>query len=199
MQRSLAIAVGLALLGTALPAQVVLPPNMGVPDAAPTVPGPGYDLALAALAAGDYAAAVDLAEREYRGSAKIGADRWIDSIAAATVLGESLFEVGRFREAVARYEEALALQTLPAEKEQTVRTLMTLALDAKDWTGAKGFHSQLVKMQPTSIFVKAELARELSPAARSFVQRLLCADVTQVIIPLMPPPRWPPDAPRWPP
>ena len=34
----------------------------------------------------------------------------------------------------------------------------------------------------------AELARELSPAARSFVQRLLCADVTQVIIPLMPPP-----------
>ena len=68
MQRSLAIAVGLALLGTALPAQVVLPPNMGVPDAAPTVPGPGYDLALAALAAGDYAAAVDLAEREYRRS-----------------------------------------------------------------------------------------------------------------------------------
>ena len=33
----------------------------------------------------------------------------------------------------------------------------------------------------------AELARELSPAARSFVQRLICADVTQVIIPTMPP------------
>ncbi|MBX3228352.1 MAG: HEAT repeat domain-containing protein [Labilithrix sp.] len=60
-----------------------------------------------------------------------------------------------------RYEEALALQTVPADKEQTVRTLMTLALDAKDWAAAKGFHAQLVKMQPTSLFVKGELAREL--------------------------------------
>jgi tetratricopeptide (TPR) repeat protein/HEAT repeat protein len=60
-----------------------------------------------------------------------------------------------------RYEEALALQTVPADKEQTVRTLMTLALDAKDWASAKSFHGQLVKMQPTSLFVKGELGREL--------------------------------------
>ncbi len=60
-----------------------------------------------------------------------------------------------------RYEDALALQTLPADKEQTLRTLMTLALDAKDWTAAKGFHRELVKMQPQSLFVKGELGREL--------------------------------------
>ena len=60
-----------------------------------------------------------------------------------------------------RYEEALALQTVPAEKEQTLRTLMTLALDGKDFTAAKGFHQQLVKAQPTSLPVKGELAREL--------------------------------------
>jgi tetratricopeptide (TPR) repeat protein/HEAT repeat protein len=60
-----------------------------------------------------------------------------------------------------RYEDALALQTLPADKEQTLRTLMTLALDAKDFAGAKGFHAQLVKMQPASLFVKGDLGREL--------------------------------------
>lgn len=60
-----------------------------------------------------------------------------------------------------RYEEALALQTQSADKEQTLRTLMQLALDAKDFPGAKGFHGQLVKMQPTSLFVRGELAREL--------------------------------------
>ena len=38
---------------------------------------------------------------------------------------------------------------------------MTLALDAKDWTGAKTFHSQLVKMGPTSFQIKSELAVEL--------------------------------------
>ena len=103
MQRAFVIASALALAASTASAQVVLPPNLGVPDAAPTVPGPGYDLALAALAAGDYAAAVELAGREYRGSARIGADRWIDSIASATVLGESLFEVGQLRDAVARY------------------------------------------------------------------------------------------------
>ena len=121
MQRALAIAFGLAVAGNCLPAQVVLPPNMGVPDAAPTVPGPGYDLALAALAAGDYAAAAELAEQEYRGSARIGADRWIDSIASAAVLGESLFELGRFREAVARCEEALALSATHANWLLSVR------------------------------------------------------------------------------
>ncbi|MGO8994807.1 MAG: tetratricopeptide repeat protein [Polyangiaceae bacterium] len=60
-----------------------------------------------------------------------------------------------------RYESALALQTVPADREQTLRTLMTLALDAKDWDAADGWHAQLVKMQPTSLFVRGELAREL--------------------------------------
>lgn len=60
-----------------------------------------------------------------------------------------------------RYEEALALQTQPVEREQTLRTLMTLALDGKDFAAAKGFHQQLVKAQPTSLPVKGELAREL--------------------------------------
>jgi len=121
MRTALAIAVAAGLAAVPAVAQVVLPPNLGVPDAAPTVPGPGHDLALAALAAGDYAAALDIAEREYRGSSKVGANRWIDSIASATVLGEALLEMGRLREAVARYEEAMALSAAHANWLLAVR------------------------------------------------------------------------------
>jgi len=60
-----------------------------------------------------------------------------------------------------RYEDALALQTVPADKQQTVRTLMVLALDAKDHAAAKTFHTQLVKLDPQSLLVKGELGREL--------------------------------------
>ena len=36
-----------------------------------------------------------------------------------------------------------------------------LALDQKDWAAAKAAHKQLVTLEPTSLFVKAELGREL--------------------------------------
>ncbi len=60
-----------------------------------------------------------------------------------------------------RYEQALVLQSLPVDREQTLRTLMALALDAKDWDGAKRAHAQIVKLEPSSLFVKGELGREL--------------------------------------
>ena len=80
---------------------------------------------------------------------------------ALLALARMLQDRGDVAGARKRYEEALALQTVAADKEQTVRTLMTLALDAQDWPGAKQMHGQLVKMQPTSLLVKGELGREL--------------------------------------
>ncbi len=80
---------------------------------------------------------------------------------AIMALARLLQDRGDVAGARKRYEDALALQTVAADKEQTIRTLMTLALDAKDWAGAKKFHGELVKMQPTSLFVKGELGREL--------------------------------------
>ncbi len=59
------------------------------------------------------------------------------------------------------YERALSLQTAQADKEQTLRTLMGLALDQKDWDAATQFHRDLVKLEPTSLFVRGELGRDL--------------------------------------
>ncbi|HLK40722.1 MAG TPA: tetratricopeptide repeat protein [Polyangiaceae bacterium] len=70
-------------------------------------------------------------------------------------------ERGDLAPARAGYERALALQTVPADKEQTLRTLMSLALDQKDWDAATGFHRELVRLEPTSLFVKGELGRSL--------------------------------------
>lgn len=87
--------------------QVVLPPTMGAPRGAESVPTPNHELALAALAAGDYAAAATIAEGDYQGGVRIGAQRWIDSIASSALLGECLYELGRFGDAATRYDESM--------------------------------------------------------------------------------------------
>jgi cellulose synthase operon protein C len=67
------------------------------------------------------------------------------------------------------YEKALALQTVTQDQEQTLRTLLTLTLDQKDFTAAKGFHEKLVTLSKGSLYAKAEFARELF--ARSEFER----------------------------
>jgi cellulose synthase operon protein C len=59
------------------------------------------------------------------------------------------------------YEKALALQKSSADVEQTTRILLALCLDTKDFTAAKKYHDALVKTSQGSLFVKAELGREL--------------------------------------
>ncbi len=77
-----------------------------------TVPTQAHDLALAALAGGDYQEALQIARREYQGAIQVGGQRWIDSIAAASLVGECHFELGSLREAVAAYEDAMRLATV---------------------------------------------------------------------------------------
>src|SRR5580700_6021296 len=81
--------------------------------------------------------------------------------AALTALARLYEDRGDLPSARARYEAALPLQRAKADQEQTLRTLMTLALDQKDWDGARKFHRQLVSLEPTSLFVRGELGREL--------------------------------------
>ena len=81
-----------------------------------------------------------------------------------------------------RYEQALALQTVATDREQTLRTLLTLALDAKDFAGAKGYHAQLLKMQPTSLFVRGELGRELYARGEYDGSDYPCTAVVQALL-----------------
>jgi tetratricopeptide (TPR) repeat protein len=68
---------------------------------------------------------------------------------------------GDLPQARARYEKALPLLTVLADKEQTIRSILGIALDQKDWAAAKAAHKQLVALEPASLFVKGELGREL--------------------------------------
>lgn len=76
-------------------------------------------------------------------------------------LARMFAERGETVQARARYEDALKVQRAPADKEQTLRTLMDIALDSADWDGAKGFHRQLMRLEPTNLFVSGELGRAL--------------------------------------
>lgn len=77
------------------------------PSGGRTVPGKAYDLSQVALATGNLSEALELAEAEYKGAVKLGTRRWIDSAAAAAMMGECQFELGRFRAAVTSYDEAI--------------------------------------------------------------------------------------------
>jgi tetratricopeptide (TPR) repeat protein len=103
-----------ALLVTDGASQVIVPPGLGTP-AGQAVPSPGFDLALAALSAGDYSAGLEIAGREHKSGIRFGAQRWIDSIASAAALGECHYELGNLREAVTAFDEALLLEAAHAD------------------------------------------------------------------------------------
>jgi tetratricopeptide (TPR) repeat protein len=111
---ALMMAVIMGLSAARSEAQVVLQPGFGMPGGQ-AVPSPGYDLALTALASGDFTNGLEIAIREHQGGIRAGPQRWIDSIASAAVVGECHYELGSLREAVAAYDEALLLSAAHAE------------------------------------------------------------------------------------
>jgi cellulose synthase operon protein C len=70
-------------------------------------------------------------------------------------------DMGDLTPARDEYERALGVQSAQADREATLRALIAICLDQKDWEGAKRFHRQLTALEPTSLFVKGELGHEL--------------------------------------
>jgi tetratricopeptide (TPR) repeat protein len=83
------------------------------------------------------------------------------SAPALIALAHLLADRGDRTGARARYEQALPLIKDDAGKELTLRTLIALDLDAKDFDAAKKHHKDLVVRAHGSYFVRAELGREL--------------------------------------
>ena len=82
---------------------------------------------------------------------------------ASAILALAQLEADQGDKVAARghFEAARPLLKAPADVEQTTRSLLTLCLDLKDFDAAKRYHDALVKAAGGSLFVKAELGREL--------------------------------------
>lgn len=84
-----------------------------------------------------------------------------DDPSAVMALAHLLQDRGDVAAARTRFEQVLALQKAAIDRGQTLRTLMELALDAKDYDAAKAAHLRIVRLEPSSLFAKGELGREL--------------------------------------
>jgi tetratricopeptide (TPR) repeat protein len=72
-------------------------------------PPPEYFAGFPLLADGEYTPALKLFRRELEGAYHFGQSRWIDSICAYTMVGESLYRIGDYRDALENFENALRL------------------------------------------------------------------------------------------
>jgi tetratricopeptide (TPR) repeat protein/HEAT repeat protein len=121
-------------------------------------PGPEQFAALLALAGayqhdGRHEQAVATYERALKASP--------GSAVAELALARLLADRGQRDQARVHFERALPLVTEATAKEQVLRSLLSLALDANDVPQARKYHEQLVRGQGGSFFVRAELGREL--------------------------------------
>ncbi|MCA9626115.1 MAG: HEAT repeat domain-containing protein [Myxococcales bacterium] len=80
---------------------------------------------------------------------------------ALVALAHLLQDRGDKAGAYTRFEKALPRLKIDADIEQTLRTLMGLALDLEHYKEASEYHDKLVKRAKGSFFVRAELGREL--------------------------------------
>jgi len=91
----------------------------------------------------------------YEDAAKQKPDRATVWIAIARLKQDG----GDLKGAVAAYEKALPLHKDKLEKEATLRALMELHVDLKDFAAAKKVHTEIVGQNKDSMAVRAELAR----------------------------------------
>ncbi|MBQ9875167.1 MAG: hypothetical protein IJM30_11975 [Thermoguttaceae bacterium] len=73
------------------------------------VPSPSYYEGVDLILSGDFSAAEAFYRRELRGAFRIGASLWLDSICYYAMIGESRYQAGDLKGALASYNEALGV------------------------------------------------------------------------------------------
>lgn len=105
----------------------------------------------------EQAARSEDAQRAYREASELDPKGTVAPLALARLLDRSGDRAG----ARAAFERVLPKVT-GNERELLLRDLMRLCLDTKDFEGAKRYHQELVRQAQGSMYVRAELGRELS-------------------------------------
>ncbi len=105
---------------------------------------------------------LDRAVTAYEGAIEARPKDHVALVALAQLLADRGDKAGAFD----RFEKALPRLKLDVDIEQTLRTLMGLALDLERYQQASGFHDKLIARAKGSFFVRAELGRELMLRAK---------------------------------
>ncbi|WP_442482754.1 CHAT domain-containing protein [Aeoliella sp. SH292] len=132
-------------------------------------PGPSYFATIEELYRGEYQQAERGFQNEVRGGIRVGLARWVDSICYRAMLGETLYQMGRPREALVQFDAACELflsypRWMIAVRFQNPRPDNNIARRTSPWGGSTrrptyGVFTETMLVQQGELITEQRLAQ----------------------------------------